>query len=302
MHNLKFNFYLLGQKGYQVLKDVFESFSASIFNTVVIGTDKNIDNDFSNEMKIFCELNKISFIFRNDVLRNSEIYSGYKFAIGWRWMISNPMNLIVIHDSLLPKYRGFSPLVNSLINGEEYIGVTGLLANDTYDSGDVIYQEKLKIKYPIKIQQAIEKIAPLYSRCVLKIIQNLLNDNIKRIPQNHSEATYSVWRDEEDYFINWAYDATKIIRTINALGFPYSGAKTIVKNKVIIIHDAIEVEDIEIEARNEHIGKVIRFENNHPLVICGKGLIKIILMTYNNQLFQLETFRTRFKNLNDYPI
>ena len=45
-------------------------------------------------------------------------------------MIKNSENLIVFHDSLLPKYRGFAPLVSQLINGEEYLGVTAIFTND----------------------------------------------------------------------------------------------------------------------------------------------------------------------------
>jgi methionyl-tRNA formyltransferase len=60
-------------------------------------------------------------------LAENEICSDFNIAISWRWMLK-VSNLIVIHDSLLPKYRGFSPLVNMLINGEDTLGVTVLFA------------------------------------------------------------------------------------------------------------------------------------------------------------------------------
>ena len=86
----------------------------------------------------------------------------YQLAIGWRWLISGTENLIVLHDSLLPKYRGFAPLVNSLINGEQEIGVTAIWAGPEFDAGEIIFQEKAGICYPIKIQEAIEIVSGLY--------------------------------------------------------------------------------------------------------------------------------------------
>ena len=59
----------------------------------------------------------------------------------------------------------------------------------------------------------------------------------KRAPpqkkQNEKEASYSLWRDEEDYFINWSLGAKTIERTINATGFPYSGARTNMENQIV---------------------------------------------------------------------
>ena len=73
-------------------------------------------------------------------------------AVSWRWMIKHPKNkLIVFHDSILPKYRGFAPLVNMLINGEKEIGVSAIFGADEYDSE--IISEKTTISYPIKIQK-----------------------------------------------------------------------------------------------------------------------------------------------------
>ena len=49
----------------------------------------------------------------------------------------------------MPKYRGFAPLVNSLVNGEKIIGVTALFASEEYDNGDIIMQSSVDITYPI---------------------------------------------------------------------------------------------------------------------------------------------------------
>jgi methionyl-tRNA formyltransferase len=54
-----------------------------------------------------------------------------------------------MHDSLLPKYRGFAPLPNALINGEREVGVTALFASEEYDMGDIVCQRRLAVEYPM---------------------------------------------------------------------------------------------------------------------------------------------------------
>ena len=69
--------------------------------------------------------------------------------------IKSNNTLIVIHDSILPTYRGYLPLVSQLIDGQKEIGVTAILANENFDEGDIVHISKTKINYPITINDAI---------------------------------------------------------------------------------------------------------------------------------------------------
>ena len=68
---------------------------------------------------------------------------------------------------------------------------------------------------------------------VLKIVirQAIENKSLKTTTQNESEATYSLWRDEEDYRIDWNQSSKEIRNFIFALGFPYKGASAYILNK-----------------------------------------------------------------------
>lgn len=294
---MKIGFYLLGRKGYEVLKEIIKCFDKKIIAYVVIGKDKNIKKDYSNEIEKICIENEIFFYFRNEEI---EIKENYKIAIGWRWIIKEDSNLIVLHDSLLPKYRGFAPLVNALINGEKRVGVTALFANREYDKGNIIYQEILDITYPKKIEDLIENISKLYINIVSEILNKLKKNNIlKSYEQKEQEATYSLWRDDDDYYINWKRNADEIERFVNAVGFPYLGARTYLKKQEIVIEEVEKIQDIKIEDRETHIGKIIFMNNGEPVVICGKGLIKIKKATFRNSnesIFPLKSFRIRFEN------
>ncbi len=288
----KIVFYLMNEKGLHVLNDFLNKFNSDVIEYIVLSKDENIEKDYFDEIREICQSNGIKFFYRKD---NIPSFSGYKFTIGWRWIIENTNNLIVLHDSILPKYRGFSPLVNMLINGEKVLGVTALFASNKYDEGYIIKQERVSIEYPIKIKDAIEHISPLYSKLVNEIVDLIIVDEtIVGFPQKKEEASYSVWRDEKDYFINWSKDSSSIRRTIDALGFPYSGARTLLNGEVIIIDEVEEYPDVIIE--NRDIGKVIFIEKNFPVVICGEGLLKIIRARDLNKKFviPLNKFRSRF--------
>ncbi|MEO6613341.1 MAG: formyltransferase family protein [Chitinophagaceae bacterium] len=288
------SFFLMSHKGLSVLKSAVEDFGASFIDNVITSTNKNVKEDYCEDILSFCRSKKIKVYLKEDKF---EIKTQYAFAIGWRWLIpdADKYKLIVLHDSLLPRNRGFNPLVTSLVNGDTKIGITALFSADKYDCGPIIDQEVFDIQYPCKIQRAIEIITDGYIRLVKRICLKVKEDTeITALKQDESLATYSLWRDEEDYKIDWTQDAEKIQRFVNAVGFPYAGASSTIDGKLIRI-DVVELyEDLEVE--NRIPGKLIFFEGGHPVIVCGKGLLCIRSMrTEAGERFLLKKFRTRFK-------
>lgn len=295
---MKFALFLMGEKGRKSLKAVIEKHGAGIISCVVVAKDNNVQNDYSKEIINICVEYKILYYDRNELGLHQKINAEYAFSIGWRWIINIDIKLIVIHDSILPKYRGFSPLVNMLINGESEIGVTALFASNKYDEGDIIHQLKTNIDYPLKISCAIDIISNLYANTICDIIEEIKkNKYVQAIKQDANEASYSIWRDQEDYRINWSWSSDKIKRMIDAVGFPYSGAKCFVGQKEYTVLNAELIDDVHVEDRDSAIGKVIFNINNSPVIICGKGLIKLteVLNTDTKSVEIFKTFRMRFK-------
>jgi len=294
----KVAFYIMISKGYFVLRNFVDKFGSECIEYVVSSEDKSLQKDFYIEIKQLCQREKIRFYNRSEDISNLEReFSGYKFAIAWRWLIKNEKNLIILHDSLLPKYRGFAPLINSLINNEKEFGVTAFFATGEYDKGDIIAQKKIEIDYPIKINELIQKIEPLYFECVSEIYTKIKKGKkLNVITQDESKATYSVWLDDEDYFVDWSWSAEKIKRFIDAVGFPYDNAKAYVNNELVKIIDAEIVDDVVIENRERHIGKVIFFKEGSPIVICGSGLLKLKDIRDKDGNKVNIKFRSRFKS------
>lgn len=286
--------YVLGKKGLCVLEG-FSLSDARYITKVIIGKDKGVVNDYSDELEQKCIENKIEYTISNSLKTFS---TPYALAIGWRQLINytQDQKLIVFHDSILPRLRGFNPLVTALINGDTEIGVTALFASKEYDKGDIIGCEKSTIQYPIKIEKAINIVANNYTNLANRIVTDIIKGkSLEAKTQNEEEATYSLWRDQEDYSINWDDDAKKIERHVNAVGFPYMGATTMFNKSIITIVDCIALNDVVIE--NRAIGKVIFKEKNNPIVVCGKGLLKILkaVDADNKPIDFSKKFRFRFK-------
>lgn len=290
----KLTFFLMTQKGFRVLKSFLDEFGRARIDCVIGSKDANVQNDFYSEIADLCAERAVIFKDRSSC---QGLQTDYAFAVSWRWKIRNSARLIVFHDSVLPRYRGFAPLPTALINGEERIGVTALFASDEYDSGDIILQKSVAISYPIKIQKAIEISCELYVDLVSEISRIIFSgDSLASRKQDESGASYSLWRDDEDYRVDWSSSTEKIKRFIDSVGYPYRGALTALNGEPVRIFDAEIEPDVKIEDRIP--GKVIFVRDNFPVIVCGSGLLKITDLQDNegHSLLPLRKFRSRFAN------
>lgn len=292
----KITLFLMTEKGYTALSHILsQNFNRLVEYEVVTREDPNVIEDFSSQIRKLCNTHSVKVLDWN-AYKVCASNSDYMFAVGWRWLITNHDNkLIVFHDSLLPKYRGFSPLVNSLINGEREIGVTALFAADDYDTGDIIAQRAKSISYPLKIHEAIQLISPIYAEMIVELIKLIIdNRSLLTSKQDENMATYSLWRDSEDYIIDWTLDSHTIKRTVDALGFPFLGAQTYLNEKLIYLLEVEVLDDVKVE--NRLAGKVIYYRDKFPVVVCGSGLLKIkSMLDIDRKPFTLKTVRSRFK-------
>jgi len=282
------------QKGHAVVAALVQMYPG-ILHAVIGARDSKLREDYYQQIVELCHSVGIPFYDRSDA-PNFEHHTA--LAVSWRWMIrGSNTRLIVFHDSLLPRYRGFNPLVSALINGDHQIGVSALFASEQYDRGPLIQQCAIDICYPFTIQAAIDAILPCYAQLAIGIAEKVSQDlDIPITQQDEATASYSLWRDDEDYRIDWRLDAQTIIRTIDALGSPYAGARTLVGDVSATLLRASICPDVRIENRTP--GKVIDLSNGRPIVVCGSGLVlieELIHAETGENLLPLRFFRTRFR-------
>lgn len=289
--------FCMTQRGHDVLREMIVRYRG-VIDDVIIGRDSNLSEDYAEEIALQCRKAGIRHRFRQDF--DGNITTHYVMAVGWRWMIDiDQERLIVFHDSLLPTYRGFAPLVNSLINGERRIGVSAIFGAAEYDRGPVIAQAATDINYPIRIADAIKLNTLNYIETMTIVMDGIATGNVPTgTVQDEDAATYSIWRDDADFRIDWSLSAAEIRRFVDAVGSPYSGAVCHDGDRIVTIDGVEEVPDVHCEVR--HPGKVIFVSDGHPVVICGKGLVKISAARHLDasgsyvSYLPIKRFRTRF--------
>jgi methionyl-tRNA formyltransferase len=289
----KLTVFAMTEKGYAVVRLLLTRYPGLVA-AVVAARDKSMAEDCFDEIAELCRISNARFCDRND---GFSIQTDYALAVAWRWLIeAGSARLIIFHDSLLPRYRGFNPLVTALINGDKEIGVTALYATAEYDRGDIIAQSSSTISYPVRIQEAIKTVVGHYEALATNIAGALTGgEEPKAKPQDEAHASYSLWRDDEDYFVDWSRSAIDIKRFIDAVGYPYKGAAATLEGRVVRIREAEALDDVRIA--NRTAGKVIFLKDAKPVVVCGQGLLWTTELVDNEtgaSLLPLSRFRLRF--------
>ena len=136
-----------------------------------------------------------------------------------------------IHDSLLPKYAGFSPLIWALINGESEVGVTAHLMNDELDAGDIVRQEAVAVGPADTATDLFHKTVGLIAPVTVAALDDIASGKTEFTPQDRSRATFFHKRAETDIRIDWTWPAETLERLIRAQSAPYPSAFTYHRGK-----------------------------------------------------------------------
>ena len=140
------------------------------------------------------------------------------------------------------------------------------------------------------VMEIIGILSGLYLRIVLNIFKALKGGTLIGIPQNESEASYCIWRDIEDCHIDWSKSSKDIYNFIRAVGKPYYGAYCFLDGEKIIIEKS-EVCEKDINFVTRDCGKIWRIDNGCPIVICGKGMLKITKASYKEKQEEIVAFQ-----------
>ena len=140
------------------------------------------------------------------------------------------------HASLLPKWRGGAPIQHSIINGDEFSGVSIMYMNEKMDEGDILYQEKLAIDINDTSTTLFARLSDLALDMLLKYLPLHFSGDINPIKQDHSLATYAPNLNKNDEFINFYDDVLKVYNHIRGL-LDNPGAYSIIKDKKVKFSD-----------------------------------------------------------------
>ncbi|SDW43596.1 methionyl-tRNA formyltransferase [Amycolatopsis xylanica] len=140
-----------------------------------------------------------------------------------------------VHDSLLPAYAGFSPLIWALINGEPEVGVTAHMMDDELDAGDIVLQRSVAVGPRDTTTDLFHKTVDLIGPIVAESLDLLASGNAVLTKQDRSKASFFHKRSLEDSRIDWTWPAEDIERLVRAQSDPYPNAYTFHKGQRVRI-------------------------------------------------------------------
>jgi len=178
-----------------------------------------------------------------------------------------------MHGSLLPRYRGRACVNWAIIHGEAETGATLHWMTARPDEGDIVDQERVPITEADTAKDVMLKVAGAAEQLVMRNLDLIEAGKARRIPQDHSRATYFGGRKPEDGKIDWSAPARDICNLVRAVTRPYPGAFTFIDGEKILIWKASPLAGVPGAAP----GSVL---SRDPLVIAaGEGAVRVDEMT-----------------------
>ena len=187
-----------------------------------------------------------------------------------------------IHGSLLPKYRGRTPHVWSIINNEIKSGITAHLIDTSCDAGKIIEQIIVPIEKDDTGASVLAKYENHYYPLIASVLNRIKANDFNFTAQDHTKATFFGKRTPKDGEIKWEWEKERIYNWVRAQSTPYPGAFSYYDNQKIVI-DWVEFSDFGFNSEIEN-GTII---NKDPLIVkTTNGALKLTTLRNNTIVFE----------------
>lgn len=177
---------------------------------------------------------------------------------------------INVHGSLLPKYRGGSPIQTAIINGEKETGITVMYMASKMDSGNIIAQRSIPILDSDDNGTMFNKLSVLGRDLLMEVLPSIFDKTNPSIPQDETKVTYAYNISHEQQFINWNKTSKEIVNLIRGLA-PNPTALTSINGTIIKVFKAKEV---SVDTKYTP-GEVIKL-NKELLIATADGAVSIL--------------------------
>ena len=182
---------------------------------------------------------------------------------------------INLHASLLPNYRGSAPINWTIINNENFTGVTTFFIDDKIDTGDILLQEKIKVDKKINAGELHDKLKVIGAITVKKTIKEILNNTLIKKKQKQDGDYKTAYKlDKENIKIDWTKNCLEIHNKIRGLS-PFPGARTSLINNKGDIKRAIFYESEYIVQNHNFENRQIIKEKDSFKIACNDGYLLI---------------------------
>ena len=237
------------------------------------------------EVKVFAEKNNLPVYQFNKIGRDgvdvlTKLKPDIMVTVAYGQILSQQVidipkyGIINVHASLLPKYRGASPIQSAIIKGETVTGITIMQTDIGLDTGDIISKRAIDILSDDTAETLGRKLSHVGAELLIETLTEIENGTAVFEKQNHSEATFTSKLEKEDCYINWQKSSHQIKCLImGANSEPVASTK--LNGQVVKIYTAQE-------EKPEVVGEFVAGQimpnssaKNGVFVRCGTGVIKL---------------------------
>ncbi len=186
---------------------------------------------------------------------------------------------INLHPSLLPKWRGPSPIQTAIMEGDEVTGITVMKITEKMDAGDILLQKKVPIDPDETAEELSKKLALEGAEILVEGIKLIEEGKAVFVPQDDEKATYCKIIEKHHARIDWSWDAKRIHNLVRA-SIPWPVAFAKFKDETIRIHKTKLISETDFEDKDNKIvpGTVIEITRDFGVVKTGKGLLGICIL------------------------
>ena len=176
-----------------------------------------------------------------------------------------------VHASLLPKYRGSSPIQWSIINGDEKTGITIMKTVKAVDAGDVLLEKETEIGKKETAGELFDRLAILGGEAIVEAISLVESGKATFTPQDESKVTHCSMINKGDGLVDFSKSAKEIDCFVRGMT-PWPSAYTHIEEKTLKIFDVEKVELSDLEKSNDQFenakfGEVVLADKNHGLIV-----------------------------------
>ena len=197
--------------------------------------------------------------------------------------------MINVHPSLLPKYRGPNPYLETIRHQEKMSGITFHLMSEEYDAGAILLQKQIEIKPDDTGKELKERTVLTARSAVTELLNMLADDFIIPVVQNEERATYYPQITRDDIILDFSKSAEEISAQIRGF-YPWSKTYFSYKNR-FFTPNPYELEILDNNTEFTTAGTILdkNFQENSLTILCGDGKLlkmsKLKLYGRINRLF-----------------
>jgi len=220
-----------------------------------------------------------------EVLRSKEIGLNVVVAYGKimpEAVIESPvLGSVNLHASLLPRYRGPSPLVAAILNGEKKTGITLQKMHRRMDAGDIITQREISIDVGDTAGDLLRKFIKDSPDFIVEGVRRFISGKIKPEPQDEAAATYCSMIKKEDGLIDWSKPAERIVNEIRAyniwpVSYTFLDGKALRVFRALLLAGGTEKSGVPGEIVDVH-------QKEGIVIMTGAGRVGILELQLENK-------------------